>query len=468
MDAFVWSDRFVTGLDSVDREHRSLVDLINRVGRLAERERDADPATLKQIFDELFAYARYHFSNEERLMDEARCHETHVSYHRREHSRFLQQVHFFNQATGDDEVTRASTLVKFLASWLAYHVLGADQSMALQIAAIRAGNSPEEAAAASVVSVDDASATLLGALDSVMRVVAQRNVELARADKQLRAANVELEARVEARTRELAEAHERLLQSERLASIGQLAAGVAHEINNPIAFVTANLSTLDGYVHDLLELVARYERAEGELPEATRSELAESKDALELDFLRGDATGLLDESLDGLHRVARIVEDLKTFSRGSDGSSDSVDLVEGLETTIRLIWSELQRAEIVREYQKLPSVQCVPAQVNYIFASLLVNAAKGIKGRGRMILRTGSERDEVWIEVESDSHVTGPEEKDRVHQSFFNTDALGDGRGLGLAVADGMIRAHHGRLDVERREGEGTRLRLWLPMREAS
>jgi len=482
-DAFVWNDRFLTGIEIVDRQHRGLVDILNRVGALAEGETRPDPGLLAEIFGRLVAYAHEHFSDEERIMEHTGCDSRHVSRHRQEHAVFLNQVQAMSGAAGADSQTGLTALLKFLASWLAYHILGADQSMARQIAAIRAGRSAAEAFEAESGSpVDRASGALLEALGNMVGVVASRNMALGEAQEQLRRANQDLEAKVEARTGELAQANaeltalvqrlettqNQLLQSEKLAAIGLLAAGVAHEINNPVGFVNSNLGTLRGYVESLLGLIDGYEAAETILPGETRARLAGLKERADLEYLRSDIVALVDESREGLERVTRIVQDLKEFSRADTGVWELADLNKGIESTLNVVWNELKyKAEVVKEYGELPSIMCLPTQLNQVFMNLLVNAAQAIQDKGVITIRSGSEEDGVWVEVR-DTGCGMPEEvQRRVFEPFFTTKPVGKGTGLGLSLAYGIVQKHNGRIDLESAPGQGTTFRVWLPREQS-
>ena len=175
------------------------------------------------------------------------------------------------------------------------------------------------------------------------------------------------------------ETHVQLLQSEKLASIGQLAAGVAHEINNPIGFVSANLNTLKTWVRSLLDVIAAHEAALPQLDPAARDALAATGRAADLDYVRGEIGTLIDESIDGALRVRRIVQDLRDFSRPASDEWSVVDLRAGLESTLNVVHNELKyKADIVRDYGEVPQVECLPSQLNQVFMNLLVNAAHAI------------------------------------------------------------------------------------------
>ena len=266
----------------------------------------------------------------------------------------------------------------------------------------------------------------------------------------------------------LEEAHNQLLQAEKMASIGQLAAGVAHEINNPIGFVNSNLGVLKNYVQTLLNLIGTYEQYESELTADSRAALVALKHATDLKYLRDDIDNLLTESLGGLQRVKRIVQDLKDFSHISDSEMQWGNLEEGLESTLNVVWNELKyKAEIVRDYGKLPEIECIPSQLNQVFMNLLVNAAQAITEHGRITLRTRLEGENVRIDIADTGSGIPLEIINRIFDPFFTTKPVGTGTGLGLSITHGIIRKHGGRIDVSSRPGEGTTFSITLPIRQA-
>ncbi|HET6720961.1 MAG TPA: ATP-binding protein [Rhodocyclaceae bacterium] len=270
----------------------------------------------------------------------------------------------------------------------------------------------------------------------------------------------------------LEEAHNQLLQSEKLASIGQLAAGVAHEINNPIGFVSSNLGTLKKYVDDLLRLFDDSCHAIEPLlatDDATRKKIEDLRRAADMDFLREDICTLVNESIDGASRVRRIVNDLRDFSRSGDGRLEWVDLHTGLESTLNVVWNEIKyKAEIVREFGGLPLVQCRPSQINQVFMNLLVNAAQAIPERGRITLKSGTAEGQVWVSIGDDGVGIPPEIRARIFDPFFTTKPVGKGTGLGLSVSYGIIDKHGGRIDLSSLPGAGATFTIWLPITQVA
>ncbi|MDO8991302.1 MAG: ATP-binding protein [Sideroxyarcus sp.] len=300
----------------------------------------------------------------------------------------------------------------------------------------------------------------------------------------------ELELRVKARTEELElakqaleadiksmrqlnqkleDAHSQLLQSEKMASIGQLAAGVAHEINNPIGFVYSNLGMLEKYVQDAFGMIEMYEHAESAIADAeVRQQLQAAKQKLDIAFLKTDLHALMGESRDGISRVKAIVQNLKDFSHA--GATDEwhfADLHRGLNSTLNIVNNEIKyKAEVVKQYGELPEVECLLSQLNQVFMNLLVNAAHAIKERGTITVRTGRAGDEVWIEIADTGQGIASEHLQKIFDPFFTTKPVGQGTGLGLSLSYGIVQKHHGRIEVQSEVGKGTTFRVWLPVEQ--
>ncbi|MDO9092026.1 MAG: ATP-binding protein [Rubrivivax sp.] len=253
---------------------------------------------------------------------------------------------------------------------------------------------------------------------------------------------------------ELKATQAQLLQSEKMASIGQLAAGVAHEINNPIGYVYANFNTLSGYVTDLLAVA--------------RGGGGGSAKPLDLEFLSEDLPDLLRETRDGLDRVTKIVRDLKDFSRVDTSDAwESADVLAGLESTLNIVQNEVKyKATIDRQLVALPAVCCRPSEINQVFMNLLVNAAQSIPERGVIRLASGFDDEQVWVEVADTGKGMTPEVRNRIFEPFYTTKPVGQGTGLGLSLSYTIVQKHHGRIDVDSEPGRGTTFRVTLPRRQ--
>jgi signal transduction histidine kinase len=264
----------------------------------------------------------------------------------------------------------------------------------------------------------------------------------------------------------LANAQEQLLQSEKMASIGQLAAGVAHEINNPIGYVHSNLGTLRDYCGALIALIEAYA---AECPDdGGDTPLRRLRERLDIDFILGDLPQLLDESREGIERVTKIVQDLKEFSHvGRDEQMRAVDLHKGLDSTLNIVWNELKyKVQLEKHYGDLPLVECHASELNQVFMNLLINAGQAIAERGTIVLTTGVDEDRVWVSI-ADSGCGIPEDAlQRIFDPFFTTKPIGRGTGLGLAIAYRIVAKHHGRIEVQSRPGFGSTFRVVLPVKQ--
>jgi hemerythrin-like metal-binding protein len=478
MDAFVWDQKFFTGIEIVDQQHHHLVDIVNQVGDMLLGGDQVTEGKLQILFKQLADYARQHFADEEHLMRQLDLDPRHVKSHTDHHHQFIQQVASMWRARGSMK-NPAEVVHGFLTAWLTFHILGEDQVMARQIARVQAGEAAEIAYEIEHHPVDASAAALLGALHKLYGLLSSQNQDLAEANIRLEEkvaertqALTEANLRLEAEQRELTEllrkveeAQTQLLQSEKMAAIGQLAAGVAHEINNPIGFVNSNLGTLKGYIERLLAVIAAYERCEtGD--DGSREELAAAKKKADLDYLRDDVVALLAESQDGLARVKKIVQDLKDFSHVDQAEWQEADINAGLESTLNVVWAELKyKADVVRDYGSLPPVRCIAAQLNQVFMNLLVNAAQAIDGHGTITVRTGIDGPHVWIDIQDTGKGMAPEVCNRVFEPFFTTKPVGQGTGLGLSLSyDIVVKRHGGRFDVASTPGLGTTFRVWLPI----
>ncbi|MBV4456873.1 hybrid sensor histidine kinase/response regulator [Pseudomonas sp. COR58] len=260
-----------------------------------------------------------------------------------------------------------------------------------------------------------------------------------------------------------------LVQSEKLASLGQLAAGVAHEINNPIGFISSNLGTLDGYIKQLLEMLDAYAAASRSLETGAAAQLEQLRARLELDFLLEDIPLLIGESKEGIGRVGRIVKDLKDFSRVDTNQEwQWANLQLGIESTLNIVANELKyKADVVKEYQPLPDIECLPSQINQVIMNLIVNAAQAMgPERGTITLRTGQRADTAWVEVADTGSGIAPDTLQKIFDPFFTTKPVGQGTGLGLSLSYGIVKKHGGEISVRSELGAGTTFRVELPLRQ--
>jgi signal transduction histidine kinase len=265
---------------------------------------------------------------------------------------------------------------------------------------------------------------------------------------------------------QLADAHSQLLESERMSAIGQLAAGVAHEINNPVAFVTSNMNSLDGYLQQLFELTEASAGVEAELPDHARKKMATLRRDMDVEFLKTDALTLIAENKNGLARVTNIVRDLQDFACVGETEWQPYDLHRGLESTLNLIQGRIANAQLVKEFGPLPEVECLPSEINRVFMNLLLNAAQAILGQGQITLKTGVHNGIVYVSISDSGCGISPVNLSRVFDPFFTDKPIGQGTGLGLSLSYGIVQRHHGRIEVESELGRGSTFRVWLPVRQ--
>ncbi|MYM31728.1 PAS domain-containing protein [Duganella sp. CY15W] len=332
----------------------------------------------------------------------------------------------------------------------------------------------------------DAEGNVVGAIET-LRDVTERRV----AENALRKAKDGLEHIVEKRTAQLAHANDKLeddirqltelndllstaqqqlVQAEKMASIGQLAAGVAHEINNPIGYIFSNVGTLQNYLEQLFEMLGAYQEAETSIAQpAVTARLRAMRERIDLDFLRQDIPALMRESREGIVRVRHIVEDLKDFSR-ADASQEwsRANLHLGIDSTLNIVANEVKyRADVVKAYGDIPEIECLPLQINQVVLNLVINAAQAMgPERGTITLRTGmADGQTVRLEVEDTGHGIAPDALSRIFDPFFTTKAVGKGTGLGLSLAYGIVQKHGGRIEVDTELGRGSCFRVLLPVR---
>ena len=257
----------------------------------------------------------------------------------------------------------------------------------------------------------------------------------------------------------------KVFQQEKLASIGQLAAGVAHEINNPMGFISSNLSTLGKYFERTKEFVAYLSSALADCAnDAGRAGADEQRKRLKIDYIFEDSSQLIAESLDGAQRVRKIVQDLKSFSRVDDTEQKRADLKECLESTISIAWNEIKYvATLTKDYGDIPPVLCYPQQLNQVFMNLLVNAAHAITGQGEIKVRTWQDEGMACVSVSDTGCGISAENQKRIFEPFFTTKEVGKGTGLGLSISYDIIKKHHGDILVDSEIGTGTTFTVKLP-----
>ena len=287
--------------------------------------------------------------------------------------------------------------------------------------------------------------------------VAKRTAELATRLNEMSVLNKKLE-----------DVHIQLLQSEKMASLGQLAAGVAHEINNPIGFVHSNLGVLETHIADIFEVIDAYDAAigQGAQPQALEA-VWQLKAKKEFEYLKTDMPALLAESKDGLLRVKDIVQNLKDFSRVGVSQWEWADVHLCLDSTLKILASEIQtKCTLVKHYESgLPQIRCIPAQLNQVFMNLLANAVNAVDTGGNITITTQSlTPGTIRISISDTGCGIPAENLGRIFDPFFTTNPIGKGMGLGLSIVYGIVRKHYGRIEVESTVGQGSTFVLTLPV----
>lgn len=473
-----WEPYFGTGIAIVDQQHQGLVAIINEAAPMLARPGGPDMQGIGAVLDRLFDYAAIHFKTEEGLMELHKLDERYVAHHCAIHAQFVEQIVGMRTLLASDGALEVGpSLLHYMTSWLTIHILDEDRRFARHVTLIEGGKSPEDTydmVARNNRSDDPARAALETALGDLYVVLGEHNKTLHNANAKLQQARAQLEMRVQERTLELSAALEQmkltqgqLLQSEKMAAVGQLAAGVAHEINNPIGFVNSNLGSLKSYVAQLLNVISAYEEMETESRpiEERQQRLAQARADADLDYLKQDVVNLLNESVEGLKRVKNIVQDLKDFSHVDQADWQDADINAGLESTLNVIAHELKyRANVVKRFAPLPLLRCLPSQLNQVFVNLLLNAAQALDAQGEIDVSTGFTADDVWVDITDNGKGMPPDVQKRIFEPFFTTKPVGKGTGLGLSIAFDIVQKKHGgRIVVDSAVGRGSTFRIILP-----
>jgi signal transduction histidine kinase len=284
---------------------------------------------------------------------------------------------------------------------------------------------------------------------------------------------IRLERTLRDQNRQLCEAQAALVQSEKLASVGQLAAGMAHEINNPIAYVTNNLTVLQREVHDLMNLLGLYRSSSSRLPEtapALARAVAEAEEECDLAWIYENLPHLFQSSLDGLARVRAIVQNLREFAHLDAAEYDRMDVTAALQATIDVLKheSDARQMEVRLDAETVSPILCHPAKIKQVLHSILLNAIQASHEHGRIDLRVRGEGDAVVIEVQDYGQGMDATTQHRAFEPFYTTRPVGSGQGLGLAISHRIVREHGGALTFVSRLGKGTTVRVELPAEPAT
>lgn len=312
------------------------------------------------------------------------------------------------------------------------------------------------------------------------------NIDYKAAYERQKKAREEAELILETRSRELydlnknlEEAYEQLknqqaqiLHQEKLASIGQLAAGIAHEINNPVGFIKSNLASLKSYMLKVFEILSMYKLMHGKMNVHDKSEVEQFlcdieaiEENYDLDYLLGDTPSLIEESLEGAERIVKIINGLKIFSRIDSDKKEVMDVNECINGTLKLVENEIKfKAELHKSLGDIPLTMGYPGGFSQVIMNLLVNASHAINDFGKIVISTEKVESDIVIKVSDNGSGISDENMKKIFNAFFTTKEVGIGTGLGLSISAGIIEDHGGKIKVDSEEGKGTCFTLHIPI----
>lgn len=266
-----------------------------------------------------------------------------------------------------------------------------------------------------------------------------------------------------------------LIHSEKMASIGQLAAGVAHEINNPTGYIISNLSSLGDYAIAIEKFLTEFQKIIAE--ENATAPLAQCKDTEHyrrladiwahehIDFIVDDICDLVEQTQEGATRIVKIVSNLNSFARIDDDEATATDINDCLDRTLSVARNELKyKCEVVKDYSVLPELKCNPGQLSQVFMNILVNAAQSIADKGTIVVTTECDGAEIRVKIADDGAGMHPEILTKIFDPFFTTKKVGAGTGLGLSVSHGIVEKHGGDIHVESEIDHGSCFTVHLPI----
>lgn len=304
------------------------------------------------------------------------------------------------------------------------------------------------------------------------QLILQQNIELEKKVNERTEALQETNANLNSALSNLKNAQSQLVDAEKMAALGQLTAGIAHEINNPINFVTSNIKPLQLDIADLKEVIERYEKIDYSVDVTEQiKEIDTFKKQIDLEFINNEIESLLTGITDGAKRTAEIIRSLRNFSRLDEDDLKPIDVNEGLQSTLVLVKNTMpDNLKVIRDFKNLPKVECLPGKINQVFMNLIANAIQAIKSNGKdraeelLTISTWYEEDNVKISIQDSGTGMTEEVKHKMFEPFFTTKDIGEGTGLGLSIVFSIIEKHKGHIDVLSEVGQGTEFIITLPV----
>ena len=284
--------------------------------------------------------------------------------------------------------------------------------------------------------------------------------ELTSVHKRLRRDYARLRRAIDERKR----VESQLVQKAKMASLGELVAGIAHELNNPLGFIYANLGNMKKFSKKILDLVESYDHLD--LPEKTREAVENKKEEINFDYLKKRMPEMIERSGVGADRMKKILLDLKSFSRLDAADFAEADINAAIETTLNIMHNEYKnRITMKKEFGDLPLVECYIAKLNQLFMNLLINACHAIEGKGEIRIKTETQNGSVHIEISDTGGGISEDIREKIFDPFFTTKPVGKGTGLGLSISHGIVKQHKGEIEVKSCPGKGTTFTIKIPMR---
>ncbi len=296
------------------------------------------------------------------------------------------------------------------------------------------------------------------------RELADKSESLSKQKNEIENKNVALEATMI----KLKKVLNQLVQSEKLTSLGRLTAGIAHEINNPVNFITANISPLKRDIDDISKLIDKYYSVLSECNLENQFILIrKTKDEIKYEFLLEEMNNLIKRIIEGAKRTAAIVKGVRNFSRLDEDDKKYADINEGIDSTLMMLRNEFKnKVHVVKNFDDIPNIMCYPGKLNQVFMNLLSNAGHAVKENGTITISTSIKNNQLEIEIYDEGDGMSDEVRNKIFEPFFTTKDVGKGTGLGLSISYGIIKDHHGNIEVESEKGNGTKFKIYLPISE--